>query len=212
MVIADFGSGNTCHNDLDYVRRMIDELAAVDPQRKVVIKFQLFSSSNERTKHCLALDWDVFNAAFVYASAAGYRVTASVFDELSLQRLLFHYGVPFIKIAAREWAYPLIERVPRGVKVIVSVERMSIAYKYLLRENVDIMCCVADYPAKKDEYEARFTGEMLRRGISDHTPDLSLWRKYKPAIYERHFKLPDSTGLDAGDFASEPTAWKEVLA
>jgi sialic acid synthase SpsE len=52
----------------------------------------------------------------------------------------------------------------------------------------------------------------LRRGISDHTPNLDLWRKYRPEVYERHFCLDDSTGADAGPFASRPKEWREVLA
>ena len=208
MVIADLGSGNTCRNDPAEVRRMIDALALVDPYRKAVVKWQLFKA--ETVKYCVALDCDVFAGAWAYAASLGYRTTASVFDESSLLFLL-SYDVPFVKIAARDWCYPLIDKIPRGIPVVVSCASKDDLVRYVVRENVTTMACVADYPAAADEYERRFAG-MLGGGISDHTPDLALWRKYKPKVYERHFKLPDSTGLDSGEFASTPEEWREILA
>lgn len=208
MVIADFGSGNTCKNDVAYVRRMIDELAAVDPGRKATIKWQLFKP--ESAPHCIRLEPAVFESAYRIAHGFGYKTTASVFDSASLG-LLLTYDVPFVKIAAREWCYPLIDLVPRGVPVVVSVVNMRDAIKYTIAENVRVMCCVPEYPAAAETYEELFTPEMLHRGISDHTSNLDLWRKYKPETYERHYKLPDSTGADAGPFASTPEEWAEVL-
>lgn len=209
MVIADFGSGETCHNDPEEVRRMIDGLAAVDPKRKAVIKWQLFMP--ETVPYCEPLFARTFFSALHYASDMGYRTTASVFDEWSLDYLL-GFDIPFVKVAARDWCYPLIDKVPRGVKVIVSVFDEPSFLQMVYTQNCDIMVCVPKYPATAAEYEKRFLSIDLDDGISDHTPDLTLWRKYKPAVYERHFKLPDSTGKDSGDFASTPDVWKEILA
>ena len=47
--------------------------------------------------------------------------------------------------------------------------------------------------------------------ISDHTTDFQLYNKYKPKIYECHYKLEDSTGLDAGEFARTPEQLAEIL-
>ena len=42
MIILDFGSGETCNNDVGTAYRMIDELEKVDTRRhNVVIKWQL---------------------------------------------------------------------------------------------------------------------------------------------------------------------------
>lgn len=208
MIIADFGSGNTCHNDVAEVRRMIDALAAVDPGRKAVIKWQLFEPAT--VEYCESLDCLTFQKAYDYAESLGYRTTASVFDMESLDVLL-DFDIPFVKIAAREWCYPLIEQVPRGIPVVVSADSRVNLLRYTMRENMHTMACVPKYPADTAEYERRF-GAMLPAGISDHTPDLTLWRKYRPKVYERHFKLPDSTGLDSGPFASTPDMWREILA
>jgi sialic acid synthase SpsE len=51
----------------------------------------------------------------------------------------------------------------------------------------------------------------LNFGISDHTTDFTLWHKYHPSIIEWHFKLEDSTGLDAGSFARTPEMLEEIL-
>jgi hypothetical protein len=47
--------------------------------------------------------------------------------------------------------------------------------------------------------------------ISDHTTSWDLFNKYNPEIIEWHYKLSDSIGLDAGDFARTPEQLKEVL-
>ncbi len=41
QIILDFGSGNTCHNDWTYAKRMIDELKAVDTgKHEIIIKWR----------------------------------------------------------------------------------------------------------------------------------------------------------------------------
>ncbi len=71
--------------------------------------------------------------------------------------------------------------------------------------------CVSNYPAKYDDYIRAFSPNQLRRGISDHTNDFSLFRKFEPERIEWHYKLLDSTGLDAGPFARTPEQLREVL-
>jgi sialic acid synthase SpsE len=209
MVIADFGSGNTCKNNPDTILAMIRGLDSADRRHDAIIKWQLFAA--ETVPLCTRLTHEAFDHAYNAARMYGYQTTASVFDVESLE-LLLSYDVPFVKIAAREWAYPLISKVPRGVPVVVSVVCMNDAIKYMMRENMHVMCCVPEYPAPAHRYGEQFSEPMLHKGISDHSPSLNMWRKYRPEVYERHFKLPDSTGLDAGPFASTPEEWKEILA
>jgi len=207
MVILDFGSGNTCKNSLSYVKRMIDELKAVDTgKHEVIIKWQLF----EHAPPNIPLDRLAFRHAFWYAQQQGYKTTASVFDLRSLNWLL-HWDIPFVKIANRPDLYWLAGEVPRKIPVYLS---MGERYDYCFEKNFEILHCVSKYPATVEQYEEEFLGgkaRYLNLSISDHTTDFTLYRRYKPKIYECHYKLEDSTGPDAGDFARTPKQLGGIL-
>ena len=191
MIILDFGSGNTCKNDLNYVEKMIDELVKVDTgKHEVVIKWQLFKDAPPNTP----LDPKVFEFAYNCAEIYGYRTTASVFDEKSLEYLML-FDVPFVKIANRPDLYYLAGKAAGfGVPALVSGRDLF---------------CVSEYPATVEQYEK--LGLFPKCKISDHTTDFMLYNKYKPSVYECHYKLDDSTGLDAGPFARTPEQLKEIL-
>ena len=204
MIILDFGSGNTCKNDLNYVKRMIDELKAVDTgKHEIVIKWQLFHEAGDNTPLWLSM----FSFAYEYAKGNGYKTTASVFDMPSLRYLLL-FDIPFVKIANRPDLYWLAGEVPRKMPIIYSV---SSGYMYELGDFEQMLGCVSKYPATLADYEKEFTKILLMDGISDHTTNFQLYHKYKPEIYECHYKLEDSTGLDSGDFARTPEQLKEIL-
>lgn len=189
MIILDFGSGNTCKNDKAYVKKMIDGLVHVDSRDKeVVIKWQLFLQAGDN----VPLEPAVFDYAYHYAKELGYATTASVFDTESL-KLLLGYDVPFIKIANRPDLWWLANE-QSDVPVLVSGQDMY---------------CVSEYPATVEQYEA--LGLYSGCNISDHTTDFTLYHKYRPKVIEFHYKLPDSTGLDAGPFAKTPEVLKEIL-
>ena len=207
MIILDMGSGNTCKNDVLYVERMIDELAAVDTgKHEIVIKWQLFTECPPNEVLWLA----VFDYAYEYAKKKGYQTTASVFDLDGLQFLL-KYDIPFVKLANRPDLYWLAGEVPRKIPVYVSTggaEYPDIADVLLY--------CVSKYPAEVKDYKNKMLlNDMLGLndyiGLSDHTTDFTLYHKYKPSIYECHYRLADSTGPDAGLFARTPEALREVL-
>ena len=191
MIILDAGSGNTCKNDLDYVEKMIYELVKVDTgKHEICIKWQLFKDAPPNTP----LDIRVFEFAYNYAETYGYQTTASVFDEKSLEYLML-YDVPFVKIANRPDLYHLAGVVAGfGVPALVSGRDMF---------------CVSEYPATVEQYEKLGLYEGCK--ISDHTTDFTLYHKYKPSVYEIHYKLADSTGLDSGEFARQATQLKEIL-
>ena len=211
MIILDFGSGNTCKNNFNYGTRMIDELAAVDKDRKCIIKWQLFKKAGEN----IPLTWDIFEMLYEYAKKEyGYKTTASVFDIYSL-RFLQQFEVPFIKIANRPDLYSLIGEMPRKTKVIRSFDALSNRNDmehcpYYLDSSIHNMACVSKYPATIEEYNIVAEGFDMRN-ISDHTCNWSLYYKYKPQIYECHYKLEDSTGPDAGTFARTPEQLREIL-
>lgn len=190
LIILDFGSGNTCKNDSRIVKDMIDSLGSPAQWRdRVIIKWQLFEKAGAN----VPLEWNIFEYAFDYAWSLGYNTTASVFDYKSLYYLL-QYPIPFIKIANNESLYPLIEKTPRGIQVFRSIKE-SIP---MSRANIQDLVCISEYPALLEEYEKEF---KYLNWVSDHTVGLELYKKHKPVIWEKHYKLEDSTGLDAGCFA-----------
>ena len=205
-IILDFGSGNTCKNNIKYVERMIDELKAIDTgKHEVIINWQLFEEAppNER------LMWAVFDHAYDYAAKLGYKTTASVSSLESLNFLLQH-DIPFVKIANRPELYRLAGEVPRKIPVYISGDMTF--YSNFKWENGDIpLKCISEYPATPQMYEDEFGASLFCGRVSDHTTDFTLWNKYNLVTVEWHYKLADSTGLDAGDFARTPEQLKEVL-
>ena len=207
QIILDFGSGNTCKNNKEYIKRMIDELKAVDTgKHEVIIKWQLFKEAGNN----IPLEYDMLILAYNYAKSLGYKTTASVFDKDSLEFLINWFDIPFIKIANNPKYYNLIGEVPRNIPVYVSTKNIE-SYEYMNDRNLDSMCCVSNYPANIEDYENNFKNTQLRLSISDHTTDFKLFKKYIPYVIEWHYKLEDSTGLDAGEFARTPKQLSEVL-
>jgi len=202
MIIIDMGSGNTCANDMKIVERMIREVTQIDTHREeIVIKWQLFDSLGKN----VPLYRETFAKAYRMAWGFGYNTTASVFDIPNLEFLVKnYYEIPFIKLANNPVSRILEKMIPEGFRVIKSVGSGN-------DFDNDCLCCVSKYPAKKEQYEKAFTKEQLQQGISDHTVNWDLYEKYKPELYEVHFCLEDSTGLDSGPFARRPKDLKEIL-
>lgn len=206
MVILDFGSGGTCRNNEDDITAMIDGLADVDPDRKCVIKWQLWDKGTE--PQCVRLEWGLFDMAVSYAGMLGFRTTASVFDKPSLDFLLDDHDVPFVKLANRPYLRHLARYVPRGIPVVVSYSANDLGNEFI--PNSEWTACVSNYPATVTEYGV-FEEDCLLDGISDHTVGLELWRRYKPLVYEKHYRLPDQRGPDCGPWCITPGELEEVL-
>jgi sialic acid synthase SpsE len=205
MIILDI-SANTHKNNWNYLKRMLDELNAVDTgKHAVVIKHQLFKKAGDN----IPLKHGLFDAAYRHAEKLGYRTTSSVFDSESLEFLL-KYKIPFVKIANNRSLDYLIKEVPRGIPVIVSVDDHKLVGEFDYEPDTH-MFCVSNYPATIKDYEDRFSAFYLYQAISDHTTNFDLYKKHNPQIIEWHYKLEDSTGLDAGAFARTPEQLREVL-
>lgn len=207
-IILDI-SANTFKNDEKYVERMIDEVYKIDTEKhEIIFKTQLFVKAGEN----IPLEYDVFDFMYRYAQKYGYKVTSSVFDLPSLKFLL-QYDVPFVKIANNRDLDWLVLEVPRRIPVYMSVKNSDEFYSINNNvHNVEPLCCVSNYEnAISEEYEIKFGAWLYHGGISDHTHNWDLYRKYKPHIYECHYILDDSTGLDAGPFARTPEMLAEVL-
>lgn len=191
MIILDLGSGNTCCNDIGYACRMIREIFDSVGSKGIIIKWQLFKQVGKNTP----LSLEVFERAYYYAQSLGFQTTASVFDIESLSYLLT-FNVPFIKISNNFAPTELMEELLKDHKIV--------------RSGTDL-CCISKYPATKEDYENTFKSAQLKKGISDHTSNFDLYKKYRPEIYECHVKLDDSIGLDAGSFARLPKQLKELF-
>jgi sialic acid synthase SpsE len=209
-IILDFGSANTCNNDKKYIKRIIDELAKVDKKKhNIVIKWQLWSKINPQGLN-ERLTYECFDYAYNYAKEKGYQTTASVFDLDSLEFLLEH-DIPFVKIANRRDLYPLIAHIPRDIEAIVSYDNIVYLGGYY---GVTPMYCISKYPADIHNYDEVFYSPPKRLSISDHTKNLFMFKKQHSncAIWEMHYALSDSTGLDAeSGVCKTPEMLQEIL-
>jgi sialic acid synthase SpsE len=217
QIIIDMGSGNTCRNDKAIVKRMINELKAIDTgKHEIILKFQLFLNDGIN----VPLDHDVFDYAYKYGNEQGYKVTSSVADLESLKFLL-QYDVPFVKIPNDRKLDWLIGEIPGKIPAYVSYGTFDEYDEFNRRkhEGITTLACVSKYPAEIKDYIDTFglinyrcesiLSNLMR--VSDHTIGLDLFKKYKPMIWEKHYKLSDSTGLDAGEFAILPEELREIL-
>jgi sialic acid synthase SpsE len=202
-IILDFGSGNTCKNSKPYIKKMYDKLKEIDNNKhEIIVKWQLF----EKAGNNIPLSKQSFDYAYHYGKDLGYQVTSSIFDRHSLD-FLMTYEVPFIKIANNRRLDHLIKYIPEEIMLYISsdlplyIDRRKETYKHLW--------CISKYPALFEEYE-RF---KLSQGcyLSDHTICFGLFYKYNPNIIEWHYKLENSKGLDAGEFARTPKQLMDVL-
>jgi hypothetical protein len=243
-------SGNTCQNNKAIAKQMIDSIKAIDTgKHEIILKWQLSlpDGINEPLEH------GVFNYAYHYGIEQGYKTTSSVADLESLKFLL-QYDIPFVKLPnCRELDY-LIDYIPRGIKVYVSVGPDDIyddGVEHLkgygiVDKNMVFLSCISKYPATKEDYgweeekdyfSMRHGYYLYNQGLSDHTTNWDLYHatKYhyflqahawfnditerekwakktmKDRIFEWHFKLPDSVGLDSGPFARTPDELREIL-
>lgn len=204
-------SANTHKNDWPYLKKMIDEIKAIDTKEcEIVFKHQLFVNAGDN----IPLKRSIFNVAWHYADKLGYKTTSSVFDIPSLEFLL-QYNIPYVKIANRRCLDYLMGEIPRKIPVYISYgsyDELKVA-----PENAVKFLCVSKYPAEITDYETNFGDRlnllsfMKTYGLSDHTTDFRLFETFKPNIIEWHYKLEDSTGLDAGIFARTPEQLREVL-
>lgn len=201
QIILDI-SANTFKNDMDYAKRMINEVYRIDSKKhEVIFKTQLFEKAGEN----IVLDHNIFDKLYRYCESLGYKLTSSVFDLPSLKFLL-NYDIPFVKIANNRKLDWLIGEVQRKIEVYVS---RSIGDDIDTTKAV-ILCGVSKYPASIGDY--KFNRDNLEEAISDHTTNWDLFNKYEPEIYECHYVLEhDENNLDGGLFARTIDQLKEVL-
>lgn len=184
-------SANTTKNDDNYAKRMIDKIKKLDTGKfEIIFKAQLFETAGDN----IPMEWCHFDYIYKHCHHSGYECTASVFDEKALWFLL-NYDTPFIKVACNDKYYSLIGHIPRNKDVYVSVPWFSKDVGY--GDNITKLLCVSKYPASVKDYESIALNFKHNPYLSDHTPDLELYKLLQPEIIEMHYALPNSTGLDA---------------
>ena len=228
-IILDVGSGNS-NPDIKTAKKIIDSIANVDKKRVCILKYQIWAEDNPQGKN-KRLTHEIFEFAYKHATQKGFKVTASVFDLKSLDYILnreklsngdkrlysYNFCVPFIKIANRRDLYWLIEKTPRTMPVYVSYD--SLGYLPPLSEIDKRFACISKYPALSGDYFYSFekrgcNNDWMPDYISDHTVGLDFMKTmmlHGVKSWEKHFKLDDSTGPDAGAFAITPKELKEIL-
>jgi sialic acid synthase SpsE len=217
QIILDMGSGNTCRNSIDYAKRMIDTVAAIDSHKhSVILKWQLEEVSPPGQ---LKLDREVFRVAYEYAKEKGYQTTSSVFDKSSLYFLLT-FDIPFVKIACRSDLYWLIGEIPPEIWTLASTIDWPIIWETRpYGAGITWMQCVPKYPAQMEDYRVMYwdaNSNTKWQAFSDHTEGLGLWKEINKdivdIIWEKHFVLersPDNP--DSGVFALTPDQLAEVI-
>jgi sialic acid synthase SpsE len=202
-------SANTHRNDWEYLKKMLDNLKAIDTgKHEIIIKHQLFVKAGEN----IPLDREIFKVAYNYASNLGYKTTSSVFDKESLDFLL-QFNIPFVKIANNRNLDWLISEIPYHIPVYLSVGNKKEWHEKKDADNIVTLCCVSDYSnADIKDYE-KFHPHLARGcKLSDHTHNWDLFNKYRPEIYECHYCLEhDENNLDGGLFSRTIEQLKEIL-
>jgi sialic acid synthase SpsE len=101
--------------------------------------------------------------------------------------------------------------------VYISCGKIEEFFNSKYQDSIRNLICVSEYPSNIEKYQ-NIINEIeslleckLSLNISDHTVGLDLYKRYKPRIWEKHFRLPESTGLDAGPFAIKPEELREIL-
>lgn len=211
MIILDY-SANTHKNSIELIKYTLDQVYYNIPialRRDVVIKGQLFVSAGKNIPCAQA----AFIYMYEYARKLGFKATASIFDERSFT-FLRYFSVPFIKIANNEKLRNKFLPVLKGAGITPFVSIPIKEYAQLKPyEDCVTMGCVSEYPASITDYTKSLDTIKDRKflHISDHTIGTEVYERYRPTIWEKHLKLEDSTGLDAGLFAITPEELGEAL-
>jgi sialic acid synthase SpsE len=223
-VILDV-SANTFKNDIEYFKRMVDEIIKIDSKKyKIIFKTQLFSPESEVAKINKCLNPATFTGMYTYCKGKEYQLTSSVFDKFSLDFLLLH-DIPFVKIACRPEMYFLIGRIPREIQVYISQDLRDGVNSIPYYGNEEILDCIPEYPAHINDYKKIFKFGRPFLNISDHTQGTELFNKFieyhndlqiednkMKSIFEMHYVLErEKDNPDSGPFAKTINELKEIL-
>jgi len=176
-----------------------------------------FGKTYGEHKEFLELDYEQFRILKNYADEKGILLTASGWDEESVD-FLYDLGVPFFKMASADLTnFPLLEHTAKkGLPMIIStgmadMDTVRAAYELVSMRNskVAILQCTSSYPTLDEDinlnviktYQKEFKNAVI--GYSGHEKGLAISlgaTALGAKIIERHFTL-DRT-MKGGDHAA----------
>lgn len=176
----------------------------------------------------LELTEDEFTKLAAYAQRKNIIFLASAFDKRSVD-LLEGLKVPAFKIPSGEITnFPLLRHIARKVKPIILSTGMSTlgeiagALEVIRGEGADevvLLHCVSDYPAKVEEMNLRAMNTLRRSfefpvGLSDHTLGVTIpiaAVALGAAVIEKHFTLDKKLPGPDHKASLEPNELKEMI-
>jgi N-acetylneuraminate synthase/N,N'-diacetyllegionaminate synthase len=245
FVIAEAGVNHNGRPDL--ARKLIDKAKGVGAD---AVKFQVFSAEEIVTRTAkkaeyqkrgtgegtqykmlkrLELSEDDLEGLAQHAEKRGIIFLASAFDEKGAD-LLERLGAPAFKIPSGEITnFPLLKHIAGKKKPIILSTGMSTlgevweALEVIRKEgtnDVVLLHCVSNYPAKVEEVNLRAMGTLRRVfglpvGLSDHTVGITIpiaAVAVGAAVIEKHLTL--SRKLPGPDHSAslEPDEFREMIA
>lgn len=244
FVIAEAGVNH--NGSFRLAKKMVD---AAEDAGADAVKFQVFTTERVVTKTAdkalyqkrtkgeggqyemlkkLELTEDEFTKLAAYAQRKNIIFLASAFDERSVD-LLEGLKVPAFKIPSGEITnFPLLRHIARKVKPIILSTGMSTlggiaeALEVIRGEGADevvLLHCVSDYPAKVEEMNLRAMNTLRRSfefpvGLSDHTLGVTIpiaAVALGAAVIEKHFTLDKKLPGPDHKASLEPNELKEMI-
>lgn len=200
-----------------FQKRTISRILTKEGLEKPYNSENAFAPKYGDHKKVLELSFDQFRELKRYSDEVGIMMTASGWDEESVD-FLFELGVPFFKMASADLTnYPLVEHTARkGLPIIMSTgmadfEDVQKAYELasVYNNRICLMQCTSSYPTLDSDinlrvietYKQKFPHAVIgysghEKGIAISLGAVALGAK----IIERHFTL-DRT-MKGGDHAA----------
>lgn len=134
------------------------------------------------------LPWDMHEPIVAYCRQKSMPFLSTPFEEAAVD-LLERFGVPAYKIAAFEMThYPLIRKaaatgkpiiLSTGMSTLGDIEKALGAVYREGNEQVVLLHCVSNYPARPEDYNLRVIHTLKAAfgcpvGVSDHTPGIDV--------------------------------------
>ena len=211
-----------------FQKRTIERILTKEGLEKPYINNNSFGATYGEHKRTLELSYDDFCTLMNYADDQGIFMTASGWDEESVD-FLYDIGVPFFKVASADLTnFLLLEHTARKGKPMVlstGMANMETVYKafhlvYNINKNIVILQCTSTYPAEFSDlnlnviktYQTSFSNAVI--GYSGHEKGIAISLAtcvMGAKVIERHLTL-DRT-MKGGDHSAslEPDGLKKLI-
>lgn len=172
--------------------------------------------------------WEWHKELFEYAKEIGIIIFSTPFDNTAVD-LLEELGTPIYKIASFEITdIPLIEYaafkgkpmiISTGIATLKEIEEAVDACKRVGNNDITLLKCTSQYPAKLEDANLRTMVDMKERfgvkiGLSDHSmgdivPKTAV--ALGAEVIEKHFIVDKSIGGPDASFSMIPSEFREMV-